>query len=119
MPSYPTHRSDSTIKNHKTAEKQQQGDEDNQLACVTKQRDVLLKACQCINGWSKCQCKVTHGDNPNCCVLVAEQAIAKAAGHYVPPITEPTEDEQTEFDAQDILDDNLDDLAEQEMGRKS
>lgn len=37
----------------------------------------LLKALQTIENFSKCQCSKKHGDNRNCCVLVAEQAIAE------------------------------------------
>ena len=40
----------------------------------------LLKSLEIIRGWSKCQCTDKHGDNPNCCVLIAEQAIHKAEG---------------------------------------
>lgn len=40
----------------------------------------LLAALQVINGWSKCQCTAKHGDNQNCCVLIAQAAIAKAKG---------------------------------------
>ena len=38
----------------------------------------LFEALQTISGWSRCQCTETHGDNPNCAVLIAENAIAKA-----------------------------------------
>ena len=37
----------------------------------------LVAALRSINGWSKCQCESKHGDNPNCCVLVAEAALRK------------------------------------------
>ena len=40
----------------------------------------LLRALEIIQGWSACQCREKHGDNPNCCVLVAEKAIARAKG---------------------------------------
>ena len=40
----------------------------------------LLEALKSIAGWSKCQCRTKHGDNINCCVLVAEQAIQQAEG---------------------------------------
>lgn len=44
-----------------------------------------LAALQAIAGWSKCQCTTAHGDNPNCPVLVAESAIAKATNSEPAP----------------------------------
>lgn len=40
----------------------------------------LLEALKIISGWSRCQCVGTHGTNLNCCVLIADNAIAKAEG---------------------------------------
>jgi hypothetical protein len=40
----------------------------------------LLAALRTISYWSPCQCAEAHGDNHNCCVLVAEKAIALATG---------------------------------------
>ena len=37
----------------------------------------MEKALTTISGWSKCQCHNKHGDNPNCCVLIAEAALSK------------------------------------------
>ena len=36
---------------------------------------LLIQALQTISNWSKCQCVTTHGDNPNCAVLIAETAL--------------------------------------------
>lgn len=35
----------------------------------------LKKALQNISNFTKCQCNKKHGDNPNCAVLIAEQAL--------------------------------------------
>lgn len=41
---------------------------------------AMLEALKIISGWSRCQCVGTHGTNLNCCVLIADNAIAKAEG---------------------------------------
>src|SRR3990167_3494616 len=38
--------------------------------------EEMARALQTINGWSKCQCREKHGDNFNCCVLIAEAALS-------------------------------------------
>ena len=38
--------------------------------------EEIARALQTINGWSKCQCREKHGDNFNCCVLIAEAALS-------------------------------------------
>lgn len=38
-------------------------------------KEDLIKALQIIKGWSKCQCDKDHGDNLNCPVLIAENAL--------------------------------------------
>ena len=42
----------------------------------------MARALTTISGWSKCQCREKHGDNDNCCVLIAEAALSawKQAG---------------------------------------
>lgn len=40
-------------------------------ASISEQEWALFS----IAGWSKCQCEHEHGDNVNCPVLVAEQAL--------------------------------------------
>lgn len=37
--------------------------------------DRLLYALHGIAGWCVCQCAEKHGDNPNCPILIAENAI--------------------------------------------
>src|SRR3990167_8698778 len=36
----------------------------------------MARALTTISGWSKCQCREKHGDNDNCCVLIAEAALS-------------------------------------------
>lgn len=49
----------------------------SKLTEILSKAEEMKKALETISGWSKCQCKSKHGDNPNCCVLVAEQAIVE------------------------------------------
>lgn len=43
---------------------------------TTTTRHALMS----ISGWSACQCRQVHGDNPDCAVLVAERALSNLGG---------------------------------------
>lgn len=47
------------------------------IVTACNSHDRLVEALASIKGWSKCQCREKHGDNPNCCVLIADTALAE------------------------------------------
>src|SRR3990167_2302546 len=53
-------------------------DADELVAAYHKRQaaEEIARALQTINGWSKCQCREKHGDNFNCCVLIAEAVLS-------------------------------------------
>lgn len=58
--------------------KAEEAAQDKENAQLIANAPAMLRALEIISNFTKCQCAAEHGDNPNCPIVIAKAAIAKA-----------------------------------------